>query len=159
MLKIRKVKISDWDDLKKLIEDLTNERPPVALELHALLQKGEDWIRQFPKGDLGYFVVAERNKKIIAFCYLAVPQYYKPIAYIGIAVSKKHRKEDLGSMLFYEVASWAAMERLQFIIADIWSWNSASLKFFKNLGFEEKSRFEDKFQGEIKQKLRLVRKL
>jgi RimJ/RimL family protein N-acetyltransferase len=159
MVKIREVNISDWDDLRGLLEYLVHERPPVALELEPLLQKGEEWIRQFPKGNLGYFVVAQKDGKIVGFCYLAVPKFYNPIAYIGIAVAKSERKHDIGSMLFYEVASWAAMERLQYIFADIWHWNTSSLHFFENLGFVEKERFEAKFKGEDKEKIRLVKKL
>jgi L-amino acid N-acyltransferase YncA len=159
MVKIREVNISDWDDLRGLLEYLVHEKPPVALELESLIQKGEEWIRQFPKGKLGYFVVAEKKGVIVGFCYLAVPQFYKPIAYIGVAVAKSERHHDIGSMLFYEVASWAATERLQYIIADVWHWNTKSLKFFESLGFVEKELFEAKFKGEEKKKVRLVKKI
>jgi RimJ/RimL family protein N-acetyltransferase len=159
MVKIRKVNISDWDNLRGLLEYLVNERPPVALELEPLIHKGEDWIRQFPRGKLGYFVVAEDKDKIIGFCYLAVPQFYKPIAYIGVAVVKSERHRDIGTMLFYEVASWAAVEHLQYIFADIWEWNVSSIRFFEKLGFVEKERFKDKFKDEEKDKVRLVKRL
>jgi RimJ/RimL family protein N-acetyltransferase len=159
MVKIREVNISDWDDLRGLLEYLVHERPPVALELEPLLQKGEEWIRQFPKGNLGYFVVAETKGTIVGFCYVAVPQFYKPVAYIGIAVAKSHRGNDIGSMLFYEVASWAAIARLQYLIADIWNWNHKSLKFFEKLGFVEKEKFSAKFKGKDEDKIRLVKKL
>jgi RimJ/RimL family protein N-acetyltransferase len=159
MVKIREVKVSDWDDLRGLLEYLVHEKPPVALELEPLLQKGDEWLRQFPKGKLGYFVVAEKKGVIVGFCYLAVPQFYRPVAYIGMAVAKSERKQDIGSMLFYEVASWAAMMRLQYIIADIWHWNTSSNKFFAKLGFVEKERFQGKFKGEEKEKVRLVKKL
>jgi RimJ/RimL family protein N-acetyltransferase len=157
MVKIREVNISDWDDLRGLLQYLVHEKPPVALELEPLLQKGEDWIRQFPKGNLGYFVVAEDKGKIIGFGYLAVPQFYKPVAYIGIAVAKSERHHDVGTMLFYEVASWAASVHLQYILADVWEWNISSIKFFEKLGFVEKERFKSKFKGEEKDKVRLVK--
>jgi RimJ/RimL family protein N-acetyltransferase len=159
MLKIREVNISDWDDLRGLLEYVVHEKPPVALELKPLLHKGEEWLRKFPRGDAGYFVVAENNGKIVGFCYLAVPQFYKPIAYIGIIVAKSERRSNIGTMLFYEVASWAATERLQYIIADVWSWNVKSIKFFENLGFTEKERFKDKFEGEQRDKVRLIKKI
>jgi RimJ/RimL family protein N-acetyltransferase len=159
MVKIRPVQIADWDDLRGLLEYLLHERPPVALELEPLLQKGDDWIRQFPKGDLGYFVVAEDKGKIIGFCYLAVPQFYRPIAYIGVAVAKSERHKDIATMMFYEVASWAAMERLQYIFADVWEWNTKSIRFFEKLGFVEKERFKAKFKGEEKDKVRLIKKI
>jgi RimJ/RimL family protein N-acetyltransferase len=159
MVKIREVNISDWDDLRGLLEYLVHERPPVALELEPLLQKGDEWIRQFPRGKLGFFVVAEYKGKIIGFCYLATPQYYKPVAYIGIAVAKSERRSNVGSMLFYEVASWAATMCLQYIIADIWHWNVKSIRFFENLGFVKKELFKDKFKGEEQDKVRLVRNL
>jgi RimJ/RimL family protein N-acetyltransferase len=159
MVKIREVRISDWDDLRGLLEYLVHEKPPVALELEPLLQKGDDWIRQFPKGKLGYFVVAVDKDKIIGFCYLAVPQFYRPIAYIGLAVAKSERHRDIGTMLFYEVASWAASERLQYILADVWGWNFGSIKFFEKLGFYKKERFKSKFRGEEQDKIRLVKKL
>jgi RimJ/RimL family protein N-acetyltransferase len=159
MVKIRTVRISDWDNLRGLLEYLVHEKPPVALELEALLHKGEDWIRLFPKGKLGYFVVAEEGDTIVGFCYLAVPQFYKPIAYIGIAVAKSHRRCDVGTMLFYEVASWAATERLQYLFADIWVWNDTSIHFFEKLGFVEKEKFMANFKGEEKEKIRLIKKM
>jgi RimJ/RimL family protein N-acetyltransferase len=159
MVEIREVRVSDWDDLRGLLEYLVHERPPVALELHPLLQKGEEWIRQFPKGKLGYFVVAEKKGVIVGFCYVAIPQFYRPVAYIGVAVAKSERRNDIGTMLFYEVASWAAAKRVQYIISDIWHWNVKSIKFFEKLGFVEKERFEAKFKGEEKEKVRLVKRL
>lgn len=159
MVKIREIKVEDWEELKDLLEDLVEEKPPVALELEPLIQKGKQWIAQFPRGELGHFIVAEEKGKIIGFCYLAVPQFYKPIAYIGISVRKKYRHHDIGSQMFYEVASWAASERLQYIIADVWHWNLKSLKFFESLGFVEKERFKAKFKGEEQEKVRLVKKV
>jgi N-acetylglutamate synthase-like GNAT family acetyltransferase len=114
MVKIRKIKVSDWEKLKEMLIDLVEEKPPVALELEPLIHKGNQWITQFPKENLGIFLVAEKDGKIVGFCYLAVPQYYKPIAYIGVAVDKKHRHFHIGSQLFYEVASWAVSEHLQY---------------------------------------------
>jgi RimJ/RimL family protein N-acetyltransferase len=104
-------------------------------------------------------VVAVKKDMIVGFAYLAVPKFYNPIAYIGIAVAKSERRGNVGSMLFYEVASWAATQHLQYIIADIWEWNVGSKKFFKSLGFEEKERFEQKFEGKDKEKIRMVRKM
>jgi RimJ/RimL family protein N-acetyltransferase len=159
MVKIREVKVSDWEKLQNLLYDLVNEEPPVALELQPLIMKGKQWIAQFPKGNLGYFLIAEEDECIVAFCYVAVPQYYKPIAFIGIAVQKSHRHLELGSQMFYEVASWAVSEHLQYLVADIWDWNFKSVKFFEKLGFEEKERFTEKFKGEERQKIRVVKKL
>jgi L-amino acid N-acyltransferase YncA len=159
MVKIREVKVSDWDDLRGLLEYLIHEKPPVALELEPLIQKGDQWIKQFPKENMGYFVVAEKNEKIVGFCYIALQKFYKPIAYIGIAVAKSVRHQDIGTMLFYEVASWASSKRIHYIVADIWHWNKGSLNFFESLGFLEKERFVAKFKGVEEEKVRLVKKL
>jgi RimJ/RimL family protein N-acetyltransferase len=159
MTRVRKVKEEDWDKLKDLLISLTRENPPVALELEPLIMKGDEWIRQFPKGDLGYFVVAFEGNHIVGFCYLAVPSYYKPVAYIGIGIEKGQRRHGLATQLFYEVAQWAVSKQLQYIIADIWSWNTKSIGFFSHLGFVERSRFEEKFRGEEKVKVRLVKEL
>jgi RimJ/RimL family protein N-acetyltransferase len=158
-MNIRPVKVKDWDKLVDLLQELVAEDPPVAIELEPLINKGDRWISQFPSGKLGYFVVVEQGTKIIGFCYIAVPTYYRPIAYIGLAIEAEHRGENLGSQLFYEVASWAASKEIQYIIADVWSWNHKSIRFFSHLGFIEKSRFEDKFKGEIKDKVRMVRSI
>jgi RimJ/RimL family protein N-acetyltransferase len=178
-MRIRQAKAEDWDKLKQLLINLTHEDPPVAIELEPLIMKEKNWIADFPKGKLGFFTVAEDtnenkssdtplnkknkefedNPKIIGFCYLAVPTFYKPIAYIGIALDKEYRKKDIGTEMFYHVAGWAAAENISYIIADIWNWNESSIKFFESLGFEEKSRFKDKFKGELKDKVRLVKKL
>jgi RimJ/RimL family protein N-acetyltransferase len=159
MIKLRTVKISDWDKLKNLLQDLIEEKPPVAIELEPLLMKGDLWLAQFPKGKLGHFIVATYQGTIVGFCYVAVPIYYRPIAYIGIAIKKNYRKTGIGSQMFYEVAQWAAGNDIQYIIADVWEWNEKSLKFFEHLGFTEKSRFDEKFNGELKKKVRMVRRI
>jgi len=159
MVKIRKVKISDWEELKRLLEGVVNEIPPVALELEPLIMKGSRWLADFPKGEAGLFVVAEDKGKIVGFCYLAIPKFYRPVAYIGVVVAKDHRKKDIASQMFYHVAEWAAAQHLEYIIADIWNWNLKSLKFFEKMDFIEKTRFMDKFKGEEEEKVRLVKKL
>jgi RimJ/RimL family protein N-acetyltransferase len=158
-MNIREAKIEDWEQLRQLLVNLTREDPPVALELESLTMKEKNWLADFPKGKSGFFSVAEDDNKIIGFCYLAIPKFYKPVAYIGIALEKKYRKKDIGTEMFYHVAGWAAAENLMYIIADVWEWNKGSIKFFKNLGFLEKSSFEDKFKGELKEKIRLIKKL
>ena len=159
MIKIREITVEDTEKLRALLTDLVNENPPVALELEPLIMKGREWIARFPTGESGHFIVAEINNKIIAFCYLAVPKFYKPIAYIGIAVAKDYRRNDIGSQLFYHVAEWASAQHLEYLVADVWSWNFKSLKFFESLGFIEKTRFKDKFKGKEHEKIRLVKKI
>lgn len=158
-MNIRKIKPEDWKELQKMLLKTINENPPVALELEPLILKTKDWIRRFPKEEQGIFIVVEEKDKIIGFCYLVVPKFYRPIAYIGIAVDKKHRKKDIASQMFYHVARWAVSQHLQYIIADVWSWNLGSIKFFFKLGFVEKSRFLDKFKGKMEEKSRLVKKI
>jgi RimJ/RimL family protein N-acetyltransferase len=159
MINIREVSIDDAEKISALLQRLVYEAPPVALELEPLIMKGKKWIAQFPSGELGHFIVAEVGEEIIGFCYLAVPKFYKPIAYIGIAMSKEYRRKDIGSRMFYHVAEWAAEEHLQYIFSDVWSWNIEGLKFFEKLGFEEKTRFTDKFKGKDEEKVRLIKKL
>jgi RimJ/RimL family protein N-acetyltransferase len=159
MIKLREIHISDWDNLKELLIDLVNEEPPVALELEPLIMKGPEWIRMFPKGDLGYFVVATNNKKVVGFCYVAVPVYYRPVAFIGIGVSKNFRRDGVGSQMFYEVAQWAVKEHLQYLLADIWSWNQSSISFFEHLGFVERERYPEKFKDKESSKVRMVKKI
>lgn len=159
MINIRKAHVDDWEKLQDLLKELVSENPPVALELEPLIMKGRQWIATFPTGESGHFIVAEEGKRIIGFCYLAVPKFYKPVAYIGIVVAKEYRKKEIGSMMFYHVAEWAAEQHLQYIIADIWSWNLKALKFFEKLGFIEKTRFKDKFRAVEEEKVRLVKKL
>jgi GNAT superfamily N-acetyltransferase len=159
MVNVRNIRVEDWDNLKDMLQDLVKERPPVALELEPLINKGDEWIAQFPRGDLGKFLVAEHKGKIIGFCYLAVPHFYKPMCYIGIAVRKAYRKKDIGTQLFYEAASWAVSKHLQYIIADVWDWNTNSVRFFTGLRFVERDSFQEKFKGEESTKIRLVKKL
>jgi RimJ/RimL family protein N-acetyltransferase len=158
-MNIRQAKVGDWEALKGLLVRLTHEDPPVAIELEALIMKQKNWLAEFPKGKSGFFSVAEEKGRIIGFCYLAVPKFYNPVAYVGIAIDKEFRKKDIGTELFYHVAGWAAGESLSYIIADVWSWNKNSIKFFKVLGFVEKSKFEDKYKGELKEKIRMVKTL
>jgi RimJ/RimL family protein N-acetyltransferase len=146
-MNIREAKVEDWERLKGLLIRLLHEDPPVALELEPLVMKEKNWLAEFPKGKSGFFSVAEEKGQIIGFCYLAVPKFYNPVAYIGIALDKKYRKKDIGTELFYHVAGWAAAENLSYIIADIWSWNKGSIKFFEALEFIEKQRFKDKYKG------------
>jgi RimJ/RimL family protein N-acetyltransferase len=151
--------MSDWEKLQELLDELVHEKPPVALELEPLIMKGREWIAQFPKGKLGYFVVAVVNQVIVGFCYGAVPTYYKPVAYIGIALGKKHRRQNIGAQLYYEIAQWAVGKEIQYLIADVWSWNAHSIKFFEHLGFVEKSRYKDKYQGELRMKVRMINRI
>jgi len=155
-MNIREARISDWEELKKLLVELVNEDPPVALELEPLIMKGSRFLADFPKGEQGYFSVAEEGGKIIGFCYLAVPQFYKPIAYIGVAIEKEQRGKDIGKMMFYHVVGWAEGTNVQYIVADVWDWNMGSIKFFKSLGFTEKERFKDKFKGYATSNLRRI---
>jgi len=159
MIKIRKADVDDWEKMRELLKKIVNEVPPVALELEPLIMKSKEWIAQFPTQEQGYFVIAEINNKIVGFCYLAVPKFYKPVAYIGIAVEKEYRKKEIGSQLFYHVVEWASSQHLDYIIADVWSWNFKSLKFFEKLGFIEKTKFKDKFRGAEQEKVRLVKKI
>jgi RimJ/RimL family protein N-acetyltransferase len=159
MFTVRDITVEDIEKFRELLIRLVNEKPPVALELEPLIMKGKEWIAKFPKGDMGCFIVAEGNDKFIGFCYVAVQKFYNPVAYIGIAVDKEHRRKDIGESMFYHVAEWAAARHLQYIVADVWSWNLSSIRFFKRLGFEAKSRFKEKFKGEEKEKIRLVLKL
>jgi RimJ/RimL family protein N-acetyltransferase len=156
---IRKVKTEDILQLIELLVDFVKEIPPVALELEPLVMKGERWITPFLKTNSGRLVVADNNGKIVGFCYAIIPKYYKPIAYIGIAVSKEYRKKDIGSQMFYNIAEWTSKKHLQYIIADIWEWNTKSIKFFEKVGFIEKERFNDKFRGDEKCKVRYIMKL
>jgi RimJ/RimL family protein N-acetyltransferase len=158
-LNIRNIKIEDWERLKEMLVVMTQEKPPVAIELEALVLRTKEWIKKFPTEGQGIFSVAINKEKIIGLCYLIIPKFYKPIAYIGIAIQKDYRKNGTGSQLFYHVAEWAVSQRLQYIIADVWSWNKNSIGFFYSLGFEEKSRFMDKFKGKEKEKIRLVKKI
>jgi len=156
---IRSVKTSDWEKLKNLLIELVHEKPPVALELEPLIMKGVQWIEQFPRGKLGHFIIMESSDEIIGFCYVAVPTYYKPIGYIGIGIKKECRKKSLGSQMFYEVAQWAVKEQVQYLVADIWNWNLKSIKFFEHLGFVERQTFKEKFKGEERLKVRMVKAL
>jgi RimJ/RimL family protein N-acetyltransferase len=158
-INIREVRIEDSVKLIELLVSLTQEKPPVALELEPLIMKGIRWIEPFLDQKAGFFVVAEDDDKIIGFCYLAIPKWYKPIAYIAIAIKDDYRRKDISSQMFYHVAEWASEKHLSYIIADIWSWNSKSLNFFRKLGFREKSRFEEKFKGIEKEKVRMVMQL
>jgi RimJ/RimL family protein N-acetyltransferase len=158
-MNIREAKVEDWEQLRGLLIRLTSEEPPVAIELEPLIMKGSNWLAEFPRGKSGFFSVAVDDGKIIGFCYLAVPKFYNPVAYIGIALDKEHRRKDIGTEMFYHVAGWASAENLMYIIADVWSWNKNSIKFFKSLEFKEKQKFTDKFKGRLKEKARLVKKL
>jgi RimJ/RimL family protein N-acetyltransferase len=172
-INIRKVNVSDWEKLKKLLIEVVAEKPPVALELEPLIHKEDRWIAEFPTKDRGQFIVAELNTKstdktydqensggeIIGFAYLAAPRYYEMVAYIGIVVKKEYRRKNLGTRLFYNLAEWAATKNLTYIIADIWSWNLKSIKFFEGLGFKEKNRFSDRFKGEEKEKVRMIKRV
>jgi RimJ/RimL family protein N-acetyltransferase len=157
MVDVRIADVRDWEQMKVLLDEVVSEKPPVALELEPLLMKGKEWIRQFPRKSQGYFVVAEENNMIIGFCYLVVPKFYKPVAYIGIVVQKRFRRREIGTQLFYTVAVWAAAKHLTYILADVWVWNKRSIQFFEDLGFKESSRFMDKFRGVDKEKVRLVK--
>lgn len=158
-MNIRKIKPEDWKKLRKMLEVMAHEDPPVAVELEPLIFKTEKWIKSFPKENQGIFIVTEEEDMIIGFCYLVVPKFYALVAYIGIVVDKEHRGRNVGSQMFHHVAEWAVSQRLQYIIADVWSWNLGAIKFFQTLGFVEKSRFTDKFKGELKEKVRLVKKV
>jgi RimJ/RimL family protein N-acetyltransferase len=158
-MNLRHIETGDWAELRRMLERMAEETPPVALELEPLLFKTEQWIRSFPMEEQGIFIVCEENDEIIGFCYLVVPKFYRPVAYIGIAVDKEHRKMDIGTQMFYHVLEWAASQHLSFIISDVWSWNKASILYFTRLGFEETTRFEDKFKGKQKEKIRLVKKV
>jgi RimJ/RimL family protein N-acetyltransferase len=158
-MRIREARVEDWEKLKDLLNELIHEEPPVALELEPLIMKGREFLASFPKGNQGHFSVAEDKGKIVGFCYLVVPKFYKPVAYIGIVLVKEYRRKTIGSMLFYHVIGWAEGTNIQYIVADIWSWNKGSIKFFDSLGFIEKEVFKDKFKGREEEKVRLVRNI
>ena len=102
---------------------------------------------------------APSSNRRLASAYLAAPVFYQAVAYIGIVVKKEYRRRNIGSRLFYKLTEWAASKNLMYIIADIWSWNLKSLKFFENLEFKEKSRFIDKFKDEKREKVRLIKRI
>jgi L-amino acid N-acyltransferase YncA len=156
---IRKMRSGDTLQLIELLVKLIEEKPPVALELEPLIMKGERWVEPFLDKKFGYLVVAEDNGKIFGFCYAIIPTYYRPVAYIGVAVSNEYRGKNIGSQMFYQVADWASKKKLKNIIADIWDWNKNSIKFFEKLGFVEEERFKDKFRGKEEDKIRLVVRL
>jgi RimJ/RimL family protein N-acetyltransferase len=151
---IRKIRSEDVLQLIELLVELVEEKPPVALELEPLIMKGERWTAPFLETKSGLLVIAEDKGKIIGFCYAIVPTYYKPVAYIGNAISKEYRRKNIGSQLFFQIASWASKKKLQYLIADVWHWNTKSSKFFEKLGFEEDERFKDKFRGKEEEKIR-----
>jgi RimJ/RimL family protein N-acetyltransferase len=159
MIKIREVRIEDTAKLIELLVRLTQEKPPVALELEPLIMKRERWVEPFLNQKIGFFVVAEEDGMIIGFCYVAIPKWYKPVTYIAISVDKDYRRKDIGGQMLYNVAEWAASQHLEYIIADVWDWNLKSLNFFKKHGFIEKSGFQDKFKGKEEEKIRLVMKV
>lgn len=158
---IRNVKVRDWAKIVRLLKELLHEQPPVALELESMISRTEEWIERFPVEGQGIFVVAEDISKqaIVGFCYLVKPSYRKGEAFIGIAVEKGFRKHDIGSMLFYHIAEWAVSSGIQYIISDIWDWNTLSLNFFKTLGFKQTEHFDDKYHGETKGKIRLIKEI
>jgi len=158
---VRNVGIADWARLVRLLKQLIHEKPPVALELEPLLFRTEEWIERFPGEDSGIFVVAENitENNIVGFCYLAKPSYRLAEAFIGIAVDKAYRRQNVGSMLFFRVAEWAARANLRLIITDVWDWNNESLDFFKKHGFRETEHFDAKFRGETRGKVRLVKEI
>jgi diamine N-acetyltransferase len=159
MINIREVTVEDTVKLKRLLMELVEEKPPIALELEPLVMKGRRWISEFPKESMGHFIVSEEGDKIVGFCYVAIPKFYRPVAYIGIAIDKEYRKNDIGSRMFYRVAEWAVNNQVQYIIADIWSWNTKALKFFEKLGFAKKEVFKDKFRGKEEDKVSMIKDL
>jgi RimJ/RimL family protein N-acetyltransferase len=159
MIEVREVTVQDAESVTALLTRLVHEKPPVALELEPLIMKGRAWIADFPTGNMGIFVVAAEQDTIIGFCYMAVPKFYKPVAYIGIAVDKNYRRHNIGQRMFYHAAEWASTQQIQYIIADVWSWNTKSVQFFERLGFVFKESFRDNYKGQDKVKARLILKL
>jgi N-acetylglutamate synthase-like GNAT family acetyltransferase len=158
-MNMRAIEVRDWAKLQLLLKELASEHPPVALELEPLIFKTEEWIRKFPQENQGIFIVAEENEQLEGFCYLVVPKFYQPVAYIGIAIGAPFRRHALGLQLFYHVMEWAAKKDLQYILSDVWAWNEQGKKFFTHLGFTEKEHFQSKFNGEEKEKIRFVKKV
>lgn len=158
-MEIRNVRTNDLKGIHKLLEDLIKERPPVALELEGLLTKDKKWLKSFPRGSSGVFLVAEYKGEIIGFCYVAIPKFRILTGFVGIAVDKNHRKGGLGTKILQQVIDWAEISRLKYVIADTWNWNKGAQKFFQKNSFKKMGVFEDKFKGKIKKKVRLIYKV
>lgn len=163
---IRLAAANDVDKLKKLLQLLSQETPPIALDLGWALDAEQSYQRWFYASfnptvsrDSGAMFLATQKTSILGFCYIIVPKPRFLVGHVGIAVEKPHRGKGVGSELLTEATKFSNSMRLRALIADIWSENKPSLAFFKQNGFHEEKKWLENFKGTQQEKVRLVKLL
>tara|TARA_B100000579_G_C22666686_1_gene773582 strand:- start:100 stop:570 length:471 start_codon:yes stop_codon:yes gene_type:complete len=131
MIKIRKGEKSDLKQVIKLIRELAeyeNAIDKVKINIGDLEKDG------FSKKPLFSFIVAEIRNQIIgmAFYYTNYSTWEGKCLFLeDLIVTKKHRSQGVGSMLFKSMIEIAKKNQANRMMWQILNWNTPAIEFYK----------------------------
>lgn len=140
---IRDIKISDYNEIDKLVQQVHNlhvdNRPDLYEKLEHPLSKNE--FEELVQNKDIISVVAEEKGVIIGLCIVSIRNKSgmidKKIAYMDdLCVDEKFRGKGIGKKLFSfatEIAKKKGAERLDLMV---WSFNEKAINFYEELGMK-----------------------
>jgi len=131
MINIRKGEKADLPFILKLIKELAdyeNALHKVHINISDLEQDG------FGKKPLFYFLVAEKNNKIIgmALYYIKYSTWEGKCLFLeDFIVQKEFRRNNVGKLLFDNIIKIAQKNQMNRIMWQVLGWNKLAINFYK----------------------------
>ncbi len=130
-MRIRRLKLQDIPELVKLVKGET------AVEDYPGEYSAKVF-RQMLKEKETIVLVAEKNKKIVAFQEFKIDHAQKRIYLETIVVSRKHRGQGIGSILMEEVERLAKKKKYRRLAFVVRKWNAGMNYLAKKANYKKK---------------------
>ena len=143
MITIRKGKKEDVPFILDLIKELAeyeNALDQVSIDIKELENDG------FGENPLFYFLVAEKNSKIVgmAFYYIKYSTWKGKCLFLeDFIVTKKLRRQGIGEKLFEEIIRIAKKLEMNRVMWQVLDWNKLAINFYKKYNAQISNRWLD----------------
>ncbi len=146
-MEIRKAKLEDLDNLKKLTYDfLNNEKENFEDSYdpsYALTEASSNFIKGRIEAEKGLVLVAEDEGKLIGFLIGFIGKIpdarktMKPAVLDEIFIEKEYRRQKIGREMLAEFQKWAKRQGANKLRVSASTKNNAALQAYKNFGFSD----------------------
>jgi ribosomal protein S18 acetylase RimI-like enzyme len=144
-LVVRVATVEDLDQVCVLadeIAELHSQHEPEVFAPPDLARDRAFWLASIEQVD-GTVLVAEKRGKVVGFITARIPTAVgasflrqRVVCRIGsIVVSRRHRREGIGTSLIRAIEAWAVTRSAVEIALAVFSFNEEAIKFYATLGY------------------------